>query len=78
MKFIKCFKTLFIGGRDGFSRGWIGFWLVFGLAVYHWYAGKDIPMTQFWVLMGFLGYNLGGKAVKVVKGGPEPPTPPSQ
>lgn len=58
MKFL---KTLFVGGRSGFSLGRVAFWLIFGLSYVTWIFGRDIPPFCFVILLVLICYILVGK-----------------
>jgi hypothetical protein len=66
----KCLKTLFIGGRDGFSMGRTAFWLVLGCMLYRFMRSgqdiTDIPPGFLTFLTVILGYTLGGKYVSKI------------
>ena len=59
----KWLAGLVVGGRDTASLGRVAFWLVFGLCVWFWVAGREVPATMDDALWWVLAYNLGGKAV---------------
>jgi hypothetical protein len=65
---MKNLRGLFVGGRPCWSLGRVAFWLVFGLAVYRWAAGQDIPPGHESILTIVILYNLGGKVVSQIAG----------
>jgi hypothetical protein len=46
----------------------VAFWLVFGLAIYRWTIGQDIPQGHESILTIVILYNLGGKVVSKIAG----------
>jgi hypothetical protein len=56
-------RTLFIGGRDGFSLGRTAFWLTFSMLFYKWWHEPGIDPSLVTVFVTIMGYTLGGKIV---------------
>jgi hypothetical protein len=63
---MKNLRGLFVGGRQCWSLGRVAFWLVFGVAIYRWLIGQDIPPGHEAVLTIILLYILGGKVASKV------------
>jgi hypothetical protein len=49
------FKGLFINGIGGGSLGRISVWIVFGMAIYAFWQGREISEYHFWLIIGCLG-----------------------
>ena len=64
----KNLRGLFVGGRQCWSLGRVAFWMVFGLAIWRWWLGQDIPSGHEAILTIIILYNLGGKVVSQVAG----------
>jgi hypothetical protein len=54
---------LVVGTRKTASLGRVAFWIVFGLCIWFWVAGREVSPTMGETLWAVLAYNLGGKAV---------------
>jgi hypothetical protein len=61
MSILIFFKGLFINGVGGGSLGRVSFWLLFSLALYIFWQGKEISTYHFWLVVACLGYQLTGK-----------------
>ena len=48
--------------RPGLSLGRVGFWITFGICIWHWTVlRRDVPPNLWFTLGVFLAYNFGKK-----------------
>ena len=62
---MRILRTLFVGGRDGFSLARTAFWICFAFHMFRLASqGQDIPPGHLTLILGLLGYILYGKTSK--------------
>lgn len=54
-------------GNKKFSLGRLLLMVLFGMSLVLWGGDKEIPQTMLTVLLTFVGYNFGTKAVSVIE-----------